>query len=108
MRIRRPSRRNAHTFLVHVFGRGLDGERYVIERFRSRPDGRIDPVEPEQPKAKKGGRRPRRTIVSAGEVRKIRPERDEIVICTALNLKASGVQLWGVAASGLAATQHVR
>ena len=35
MRIRRPSRRNAHTFLIHVFGRGLDGERYVIERFRS-------------------------------------------------------------------------
>ena len=108
MRIRRPSRRNAHTFLIHVFGRGLDGERYVIERFRSRPDGRIDPVEPEQPKAKKGGRRARRTIVSAGEIRKIRPERDEIVICTALDLKASGVQLWGCAASGLGAMPHAR
>ena len=48
MRIRRPSHRNAHTFLVHVFGRGLDGERYVVERFRSRPDGQIHPVEAEQ------------------------------------------------------------
>ena len=108
MRIRRPSRRNAHTFLVHIFGRGLDGERYVVERFRSRPDGRIDPVEAEQPKARKGRCRPRRTIVGASEVRKIRPERDEIVICTALNLKASGIQMWGVAAAGLAATSHTR
>ncbi len=106
MRIRRPSHRNAHTFLVHVFGRGLDGERYVVERFRSRPDGQIHPVEAEQPKANKGRRRPRRTIVSAGAVRKMRPERDEIIICTALDLKASGVQIWGIAASGLAAMRH--
>ena len=108
MRIRRPSHRNAHTFLVHVFGHGLDGERYVVERFRSRPDGQIHPVEAEQLKAKKGGRGPRRTIVSAGEVRKIQPERDEIIICTALNLKASGVQMWGTAASGLGAIRHAR
>ncbi len=108
MRIRRPSRRNAHTFLIHVFGRGLDGERYVVERFRSRPDGQIDPVEPEQPKAKRGGRKPKRTIVSAGDVRKIRPERDEIVVCTALDLKASGVQIWGLRASGLDAMRFAR
>ncbi len=108
MPIRRPSHRNAHTFLVHVFGRGLDGERYVVERFRSRPDGQIHPVGAEQPRAKKGGRKPRRTVVSAGEVTKMRPERDEIIICTALNLKASGVQLWGCAASGIAAMRHAR
>ena len=108
MRIRRPLHRNAHTFLVNVFGRGLDGERYVVERFRSRPDGQIDPVEAEQPKAKKGGRRPRRTVVSASEVKTMRPERDEIIICTALDLKASGVQMWGVSASGLAAIHHAR
>ena len=101
MRIRRPSHRNAHTFLVHVFGRGLDGERYVVERFRSRPDGQIHPVEAEQPKAKKGGRRPRRTIVSAGTVRKMRPERDEIIVCTGVKLARSGVQMWGVSAAGL-------
>lgn len=108
MRIRRPSHRNAHTFLVHVFGRGLDGERYVIEKYRSRPDGQIHLIEDERPKAKKGGRRPRRTIVSAGAVRKMRPERDEIIICTALDLKASGVQLWGTAASGIAAMRYAR
>ena len=107
MRIRRPSHRNAHTFLVHVFGRGLDGERYVVERFRSRPDGQIHPVEAEQTGT---GRRRRsgRTIVGAGEVRNMRPERDEIIICTALDLKASGVQLWGCAASGIAAMRYAR
>ncbi|MCY4547535.1 MAG: hypothetical protein OXC28_04130, partial [Defluviicoccus sp.] len=71
MRIRRPSHRNAHTFLVHVFGRGLDGERYVVERCRSRPDGQIHPVEAEQPRAKRGGRKSRRTVVSASEVKKM-------------------------------------
>ena len=108
MRIRRPSHRNAHTFLVHVFGQGLDGERYVVEKYRSRPDGQIHPIEDERPKAKKGGRRPRRTIVSAGAVRKMRPERDEIIICTALDLKASGVQIWGTLACGLSAMRHAR
>ena len=108
MRIRRPSHRNAHTFLVHVFGRGLDGERYVVERFRSRPDGQIHPVEAGQPMSRKGVRRPRRTVVSAGEVKKMQPERDEIIICTALDLKASGVQLWGCAASGIAAMRYAR
>ena len=108
MRIRRPSHRNAHTFLVHVFGHGLDGERYVVERFRSRPDGRIDPVEAGQPKARKGRPKPRRTVVSASEVKMMKPERDEIIICTALNLKGSGMQIWGVAAAGLAATRHAR
>ena len=108
MRIRRPSHRNAQTFLVHVFGRGLDGERYVVEKYRSRPDGQIHPVEAEQPKARKGRRRPRRTIVSAGAVRKMRPERDEIIICTALDLKASGVQIWGICACNFGATRYAR
>ena len=75
-----------------VFGRGLDGERYVVEKLPlARPDGQIQArSRPKQPKARKGRRRPRRTIVSAGAVRKMRPERDEIIICTALDLKASG------------------
>ncbi|MCY4550812.1 MAG: hypothetical protein OXC28_20810 [Defluviicoccus sp.] len=108
MRIRRPSHRSAHTFLVHVFGRGLDGERYVVERFRSRPDGQIHPVEAGQPRTKKGGRKPRRNVVSASEVKKMKPERDEIIICTALDLKASGLQMWGIQASGLLALRHAR
>ena len=92
MRIRRPSHRNAHTFLVHVFGRGLDGERYAIERYRSLASGEIRPIEAEE--TKPGGRRRRRcTIASASEVKKMRPERDEIIVCTALDLKKSGVQL---------------
>ena len=108
MRIRRPSHRSTHTFLVHAFGRGLDGERYVVERFRSRPDGQIHPVEAERPKVKKGGRRTRRTIVSASEVKTMRPERNEIIICTALDLKASGVQIWGILACGLGTIRHAR
>ncbi len=92
MPIRRPSRRNPHTFLVHVFGRGLDGERY-----RAGPDGEIRPVREERPE---GGRGRSRTVVGAGAVREMRPERDEIIVCTALDLKASGVQVWGVGAAG--------
>ena len=36
-------RGNARTFLTHMFGRGLDDDRYVIERFRSKADGEIHP-----------------------------------------------------------------
>ena len=105
MRIRRPSHRNAHTFLVHVFGDGLDGERYAIERYRSLASGEIRPAQAEE--ARPGSRRkPRRTIASAGEVKNMRPERDEIIICTALDLKKSGLQMWGILASGLAAMRH--
>ena len=95
MRIGGMLHRNAETYLVHLFGCGLDGERYVIERYRSLPGGEIRPVQAEERKT--GGRRKRRrTIASAGAVKKMRPERDEIIVCTALDLKASGVQLWGV------------
>ncbi|MDE0617549.1 MAG: hypothetical protein OXH87_08165 [Rhodospirillaceae bacterium] len=99
MPIRRPSQRSAQTYLVHIFGRGLDGERYAVECFRSRPDGQIHPVEAGQPETK--GRRPKRMIVSAAEVGRFRPERDEIIVCTALDLKASGLQFWGLTVAGL-------
>lgn len=113
MPIHRPPQRGAHTFLVHVFGCGLDGERYAVERYRSRPDGQIHPVDAGQPKPKGGGRRPKRTIVSAAEVGRFRPGRDEIIVCTALDLKASGLQFWGLTVaglrpSGLAAVRHAR
>ncbi len=108
MRIGGMLHRNAETYLVHLFGRGLDGERYVVERYRSLASGEIRPVQAERPKTKKGGRRPRRTIVSAGAVRKMRPEHDEIIVCTALDLKASGVQIWGACAMGFLAARHVR
>ena len=107
MRIGRMFHRDAQTYLVHVFGRGLEGDRYVIEKYRSDSDGQIHPVEPER-FVTKGRRSKRRTIISAGAVTKLRPERDEIIVCTALNLKASGIQLYGLAASGLGAARTAR
>ena len=107
MRIGRAFHRDAQTYLVHVFGRGLEGERYVIEKYRSDSNGQIHPVEPEQP-VTKDRRGKRRTIMSAAGVKNLRPERDEIIVCTALNLKASGIQLYGLQATGLAAVRHAR
>ena len=57
MRIGLMFHRDAQTYLVHVFGRGLEGDRYVIETYRSDSDGQIHPVEPEKPRA--AGRRRR-------------------------------------------------
>ena len=34
----------AHTFLTHLFGRGLEDTRYAVERFRSMDDGDILPL----------------------------------------------------------------
>ena len=107
MRIGRMFHRNAQTYLVHVFGRGLEGDRYVIEKYRSLADGQIHAVEAEQP-ATKSRRGKRRTIMSAGAVKKLRPERDEIIVCTALNLKASGIQYWGASATGFLAARNAR
>ncbi|MDD9991249.1 MAG: hypothetical protein OXP75_05585 [Rhodospirillales bacterium] len=99
--------RDAETFLVHLFGRGLDDERYVVETYRSLPSGEIRPVDAGQPKTK-GRRGPRRKIVSRKTVRELRPERDEIIVCTGVNLARSGVQMWGLAASGLRAAHNGR
>ena len=100
MRTGRMFHRDAQTFLVHLFGRGLDDERYVVEKYRSHPNGKIEPVGPEELRTK-GRRRPRRKIVSRSAVREMRPERDEIIVCTGVKLARSGVQMWGVAAAGL-------
>ena len=107
MRIGRMFHRNAQTYLVHVFGRGLEGDRYVIEKYRSLADGQIHAVEAEQP-GSRARRGKRRTIMSAGAVKKLRPERDEIIVCTALDLKASGIQYWGIGATGIFAARHAR
>jgi len=107
MRIGRMFHRNAQTYLVHVFGQGLEGDRYVIEKYRSLADGQIRAVEAEQPDAK-ARRSKRRTIMSAGAVKKLRPERDEIIVCTALNLKASGIQYWGIGATEIFAASSAR
>ena len=107
MRIGRTFHRDAQTFLVHVFGRGLDDDRYVVERYRSLADGEIRPVQVEQPKTK-GRRKPRRTIASVSTVKRMRPERNEIIVCTGMKLAGSGIQYWGEAATGLFAARNAR
>ena len=107
MRTGRMFHRDSQTFLVHLFGRGLEDNRYVVEKYRSRPDGQIKPIEPEQP-GTKGRRRPRRKIVSREAVREMRPERDEIIVCTGVKLARSGMQLWGISASGLNTLRDAR
>ena len=92
--------REASTFLTHTFGRGLEDERYVVERFRSMDDGEVRPL-PAGGRTARGRRGARRETASRRVVRQMRPARDEIIVCTALNLKASGVQYWGDAATGL-------
>ncbi len=107
MRTGRIFHRNAQTFLIHLFGRGLDDERYVVETYRSLPSGEIRPVEAGQPETR-GRRRPRRKIVSRKAVREMRPERDEIIVCTGVKLARSGVQMWGISAAGLSALRTAR
>ena len=90
---------NARTFLVHMFGHGLEDDRYVVERFKSMTDGDIRPLNAEKP-AKKSRRKARRTTVSLKTVREMRPGRDEIIICTGVTIKG-GAQIWGDLATSL-------
>ena len=46
----------AHTFLTHLFGSGLEDTRYAVERFRSMDDGDILPL-PAGGRTAKGGPR---------------------------------------------------
>ncbi len=91
---------NASTFLTHLFGRGLDDDRYVVERFQSMADGDIRPLRAKGPGTKGRSKAPG-TIVSRQVVRKMRPARDEIIVATGINLRNSGVQYWGSIATGL-------
>ena len=93
-------RGDAHTFLTHFVGGGLDDERYVIERFVSRANGDIVPVRAGDP-GRKGRRGARGTIVPLKAVEKMRPARDEIIIATGVKRRGSGVQMWGWRAMGI-------
>ncbi len=84
---------NARTFLIHMFGHGLEDDRYVVERFKSMSNGDIRPLIADGP-AKKGRRKARRTTVSRRAVKEMRPGRDEIIICTGVTIKG-GAQFWG-------------
>ena len=90
---------NARTYLIHLFGRGLEDDRYVVERFKSMTNGDIRPVSPDGP-AKKGRRKARRTTVSRRTAKEMRPQRDEIIICTGVTIKG-GIQIWGGFATGM-------
>ena len=91
---------NASTFLTHLFGQGLDDDRYVVEGFQSMVDGDIRPLRAGGLGTRGRSKAPR-TIVSRQTVRKMRPARDEIIVCTGLSLRNSGVQYWGSIATGL-------
>ena len=90
---------NASTFLTHLFGRGLDDDRYVVERFQSMADGDIRPLRAEGPRTKDRPKAPG-TILSRQTVRRMQPARDEIIVCTGVS-RVGGVQYWGDLATGL-------
>ena len=81
-------RPDANAFLTYVFGRGLQDEHYVVERYRSTIDGiRRLP----------GGKGHPLTL-SLETVRELRPARNEILICKGQKTEDSGVQYWGSSA----------
>ena len=90
---------SASTILTHVFGRGLEDERYVVERFQAMADGDIRRC-PGDATPTKGRRKAKRALASLKAVRQLRPARTEIIICTGLRIKG-GVQIWGDIATGL-------
>ena len=93
-------RRSTYTFLTHLFGPGLDDERYHVERFQSKADGEIRP-RPRNGASKKSRGKASREIATLSTVQRMRPERDEIIICTGVNRTTLGVQYWGDRAVGL-------
>ena len=90
----------ADTFLIHIFGRGLEDDRYVVERFRAMSDGDIRRADGNGPVTARNGRR-RPVTATLKAVKELRPAPNEIIICTALNLKRSGIQYWGSISTGL-------
>ena len=93
-------RGDSRTFLTHFVGSGLDDERYVVQRYRSRANGDIVPVDDDGARPK-GRRRARPAVVSLQEVEKLRPARDEIIVATGVTLRDCGCQLWGWRSLGL-------
>ena len=97
--------RSARTFLTHFFGCGLDDRRYVVERYKSDYNGQIRPWRPSN--REKGGRKEARKVMSLRAVQRMRPERDEIIVATGVEL-AGGVQYFGDLATGLFASGKQR
>ena len=94
----------ARTFLIHMFSRGLDDNRYVVERYKSTFNSEIVPW-PCKGKSKTG-KQPRQ-VMSLGAVQRMRPERDEIIVLHRREESpASGIQYWGARATGLFAERR--
>ena len=86
----------ASTYLTHLFGRGLADDSYVVERFRSTADGEIRPCsDGERAAAGRGRRKSGRVTATLEAVREMRPAPNEIIVCTAVRGRRSGVQYWG-------------
>ena len=90
---------NSRTILTHVFGRGLEDDRYVVERFQAMANGDIRRSSGDEP-ATKGRRKGQHMIASLKAVREMRPAPTEIIVCTGLRIRG-GVQYWGAIATGL-------
>ena len=88
------------TFLTHFFGSGLADDTYVVERFRAMLDGDIRRCPNEAPAAKKGRRKAKYPTASRTAVQAMRPERNEVIVCTGLKTRG-GVQYWGSVSTGL-------
>ena len=58
---------------------------------------------PSSAEAPKGSprRKSRRVLASLKEVKEMRPGRNEIIVCTGLNVRSCGVQYWDCLATGL-------
>ncbi len=91
-------RNTANTFLTHFFGSGLSDDRYAVERFRAMVDGDIRRCP--DPAPGKGRRKAGHATATLKAVKEMRPERNEIIVCTGLGSRG-GVQYWGVYAMGL-------
>ena len=89
---------SARTFLTHFFGRGLEDARYVVERYKSDYQGQIRPWRPG--KGSRSARKEARKVMSLRAVQRLRPERDEIIVATGVEL-AGGVQYYGESAAGI-------
>ena len=88
-----PSDLHSTPYLTHFLGSALEDERYVVQRYRSRANGDIVPVDADGPRSR-GRRRVRPAIVSLEEVEKLRPARDEIIVATGVTLRDCGCQVW--------------
>ena len=98
-------RNDTQTFLTHLAGGGLGDDRYAVQRYLSRANGDIVPVDADGARPR-GRRRARPAVTSRKAVKRMRPARDEIIIATGINLRDCGVQLWGWRAMGIFVTRR--